>query len=123
MQHEAATAVNAHEELVDLKRDHQEELKSEAPSRPTLFNHLLRSNLPAEEKTARRIGEEAFSIIAAGGETVARTLTIATYHLLANPTALQSLRAELKDIQPDPNTLLTFEIAEKLPWLVSNKDH
>ena len=121
MESEASKAVKAHDFRVGAREKHIQEARAEGASRPTIFNHLLLSKLPAEEKTQKRLGEEAFSIIAAGGETVARTLTIATYHLLANPATLEKLRVELRAFLPDTSSNLSLENAEKLPWLVSTK--
>ncbi|KAL8697028.1 MAG: hypothetical protein Q9224_002505, partial [Gallowayella concinna] len=120
MMNEAIKATENHGRSLDSKETNKQGLDDGATSRPTLFKHLLSFSLPAKEKTPKRIGEEAFSIIAAGGETVARTLTIATYHLLVNPTALERLRDELKGVQPDPDIALEYRTAEKLPWMVSN---
>ncbi|KAL8933993.1 MAG: hypothetical protein Q9216_006123 [Gyalolechia sp. 2 TL-2023] len=86
-------------------------------NKPRLFQQILESNLPAHEKTSSRMGQEGFSVIAAGGETVARTLTVLTYHLLANPDLLLKLRQELKCAQPDLLTPLSFHELERLPWL------
>ena len=119
MEIEASEAIKTHRDLYDdAEQGHAQDSEIVNSLRPTIFNHLLLSKLPAQEKTKKRLGEEAFSIIAAGGETVARTLTIATYHLLANPAALERLRTEIRDSLPELSATLGFESADKLPWLV-----
>ena len=42
------------------------------------------------------MAQEAFSILTASGDTVARTMTAAMYHLHANPWTLRRLKKELK---------------------------
>jgi cytochrome P450 len=58
-----------------------------AGSYSTVFQELLDSKLPAEEKTTPRLTDEAILIIAAGTGTVAWTLSVATFHLLSDPEA------------------------------------
>ncbi|KAL8951390.1 MAG: hypothetical protein Q9222_002640 [Ikaeria aurantiellina] len=116
---EASKAIKTHEDLLDGVK-HTSEVQKPAQG-PTVFSHLLLSKLPIEEKGHKRLSEEAFSIIAAGGETVARTLTIATYHLLANSTVLEKLRVEIRSSFPTVGDTLRSEDVEKMPWLVCYK--
>ena len=59
-------------------------------------------------------------MIAAGGETTARVLATATFHLLANQNSvLVKLKNELVTVMEDPNTRPDMRTLEKLPWLVS----
>jgi len=87
----------------------------------TLFRACLTSSdLPPEEKHMERLAQEAFTIIAAGGETTARLLTVSTFYtLLHKERILPRLREELKSVMPSPNTPLDWKTAEQLPWLVS----
>jgi len=81
---------------------------------------LANKGLSAEEKGKNRIAQEGFVVLVAGGETTARVLTTATYHLLANrETALLRLKEELASIMPDPDTQVDVKTLEQLPWLVS----
>lgn len=81
---------------------------------------LANKGLSAAEKGKNRIAQEGFVVLVAGGETTARVLTTATYHLLANPeTALLKLKEELTFIMPDPDTQVDVKTLEQLPWLVS----
>ncbi|KAL9105599.1 MAG: hypothetical protein Q9227_009257 [Pyrenula ochraceoflavens] len=64
---------------------------------PTLFDIIYKSSLPSREKTLARLAEEAFVVIAAGGDTVARALTIALYHLTSNTAYQERLRNELAE--------------------------
>jgi cytochrome P450 len=56
-------------------------------------------------------------MIVAGGETTAKTLTNAVYHLLANPPWLKRILAELDQVMPDPAVLAPYSKLEALPVL------
>ena len=97
-----------------------EELKSKTMSRsPTIFHEILSSDLPVSEKHAKRLGEEGFVVIAAGGETTGRTLTVATYFIISNPRVLSNLTLELRNAMPLPYDKPKLKELEQLPWLVS----
>ena len=97
------------------------ELKSNTIGRsPTIFHEILSSDLPASEKHAKRLGEEGFVVIAAGGETTGRTLTVATYFVLSNPRVLSTLKLELRNAMPLPYDKPKLKELEQLPWLVSH---
>ena len=85
----------------------------------TIFHTVLDSALPPSEKTVARITDEAFVMVVAGGETTAKTLTNAVYHLLANPLWLKTVLAELDQIMPDPSKLASFTELEHLPNLTA----
>ena len=58
-------------------------------------------------------------MLAAGGETTARVLATATYHLLANKdTALLKLKNELATVMIKPDSRMGMKTLEQLPWLV-----
>lgn len=87
-----------------------------------VFSSILASKvLSPEEKEENRIAQEGFVVLVAGGETTARVLTTATYHLLANKeTALAMLKEELTAVMADPDTQVDVKTLEQLPWLVSH---
>ena len=120
MEGEAAKAIECFERM-SVNGTHLGNGVVKSPEQQSrLLYQILKSDLPAQEKSKQRIGQEAFSIIAAGGETVARTLTVVTYHLLSNPPMLERLRHEIKTLQPDPRGRLEIQKLEHLPWLVSH---
>lgn len=81
---------------------------------------LTNKNLSQKEKTPDRITQEGFVVLVAGGETTARVLTTATYHLLANiDTALLPLKIELAGVMEQYDTKVPVKVLEQLPWLVS----
>lgn len=67
----------------------------------------------------KRLEEEALSLIAASADTVGNALTMATFQLLRHPEILKSLKKELREKIPDPNSIPSFAQLEKLPYLVS----
>lgn len=64
------------------------------------------------------MAEEAMTLLTASGDTGARTLTVAMYHLHANPQCLQRLREELKSVMPKATDDVEVKKLEALPWLV-----
>ena len=84
-----------------------------------LYHALLAANLPEDEKRPERMAHEGFEILLAGSDTTARTMGIAVYHLIANPSIAQRLREELKAVMPRPQDTVELRILHELPWLVS----
>jgi cytochrome P450 len=60
-----------------------------------------------------RLAKEGFVIAAAGGDTTSSTISVALYHLLANPHMLSRLRTELATA-PKP---FTWTALEQLPYM------
>lgn len=92
--------------------------RTTGPSK-TIFEEILESSLPPEEKTLDRLMDEGLILIGAGGETTAQTLAVLTFNLLHNPPVLQKLRKELDDAIPDPANMPSWQQLEQLPYLVS----
>lgn len=93
--------------------------KYEEKEHPTIFYEIIHStDLPAAEKTPKRLESEAASILGAGAVTTAWTLTVAMYHLTVNPQKLERLRSEIRSIMPDPqNEPAKLQQLEQLPYL------
>jgi cytochrome P450 len=77
----------------------------------------LKSNLPPEEKSLDRLGDEAQLMIGAGLETTARCLGTASFHIINNLSLSSKLRKELDEAIPDPGTIPDATELEKLPYL------
>jgi cytochrome P450 len=77
--------------------------------------------LPAAEKTVHRLADEGNILIGAGSETTAQVLSVMFYHLISNPSVLDKLKEELLTVMPQPETEVSWEGLEKLPYLVSVK--
>ena len=96
----------------------QSATSADPPSR-TIFETILSSSLPPPEKSIDRLTDGAFVMIAAGGETTAKALTNALYHLLANPKWLVQVLKELDALIPKVNQLPSWSELEKLPTLTA----
>ena len=118
MEIEAAKAIGRRHGTVERHMDEVQIPGVEKKENGNLLDYILGSRLPEQEKTKYRMGQEAFSIYAAGGETIARTLATATYHLLSNPDVLERLRIELKEVKCGPKLEIDIRFLENLPWLV-----
>ncbi|KAL8686811.1 MAG: hypothetical protein Q9218_006851 [Villophora microphyllina] len=93
--------------------------KYEEKEHPTIFYEIIHSDLPPAEKQPKRLEMEAAAILGAGAVTTAWTLTVAMYHLTVNPDKLERLRAEIKQIMPDPHQPAKLQQLERLPYLTS----
>ncbi|KAK4066062.1 uncharacterized protein Triagg1_8371 [Trichoderma aggressivum f. europaeum] len=71
----------------------------------TIFHGILSSSLPPSEKEPARLRQEAQLVILAGQDTT------------ANPDKLAKLKEELVAALPDPDTVPTLAVVEKLPYL------
>ncbi|OLN80972.1 Trichodiene oxygenase 7 [Colletotrichum chlorophyti] len=90
--------------------------KQGTPSR-TIFHTLRDSDLPAEEKTLRRLCDEAEILTGAGSETTASTLTRLLFYLKHVPDTLRKLRDELDQAMPSALETLPWNELQELPYL------
>lgn len=95
-----------------------DENKTGKKSDGTIFQTLLDSDLPPEEKSAERLQDEAQTLVGAGSETTAKTLSVISFYLLKDKKKLQKLRDEIKSLLPTPTTIPALSGLEKLPYLV-----
>ncbi len=84
---------------------------------PTIFHELLNSDLPLEEKSDARLGDEAQLIVAAGLITTSRALTVTSFHIINNAQILQNLREELQTAGLALTAPLDWHKLEQLPFL------
>ncbi len=90
-----------------------------AEGRHNIFRTILQSSLPPQEKSSKRLGQEGFVAIAAGGETCARMLSNGLYYIHANKDrVLPTLLQELMEVMPAPNVQPDLKALEQLPYLV-----
>ena len=80
---------------------------------PTIFHELLHSDLPEEEKSDARLGDEAQLIVAAGLITTSWALTVASFHIINNPEIVQKLHRELEAA----GTPSDWHKLEQIPYL------
>lgn len=85
----------------------------------TIFQALLDSDLPPEEKSADRLQDEAQTLVGAGSETTAKTLTIVTFYLQQNKPMLEKLRQELStlDLKSSNSAQEVLSEVERLPYM------
>lgn len=86
-------------------------------TQPTVVETILQSDLPEAEKTPDRLTSEAIAIVLGGTHSISTVLSIATFHLLTNPSQLERLLAELRTVVTDETDLPTWSTLEKLPYL------
>ena len=85
----------------------------------TIFQAILDSGLPPQEKAAERLQDEGQTLVGAGSGTTAKALSLITFYLLRDKKLLQLLREELSTAPMEPGSgdpLLPH--LEKLPYLV-----
>lgn len=85
----------------------------------TILSTLAGPKMPQHLRTPERLMNEELSLVNAGTETTARSLSLATYHLLSRDNIRNKLREELKQFMPTPDVRPTWNDLEKLPYLVS----
>lgn len=83
----------------------------------TIFHELVKSDLPPQEKTVRRLNDEAQLVVAAGLVTTAWALSVASFHIVNNTSIFHNLRKELEQAVPDTNAPLEWQQVERLPYL------
>ncbi|OKL60424.1 hypothetical protein UA08_03974 [Talaromyces atroroseus] len=83
----------------------------------TIFQAMLDSNLPPEEKSTARLIDEGQSVVGAGSETTAGTLSVILFHLLQDKGLFYKLRQELAS-RPSKGSSLLQDL-EKLPYLTA----
>ncbi|KAI1126435.1 cytochrome P450 [Nemania abortiva] len=87
---------------------------SSSDKAPSIFAHLRDSTeLPAAEKSAQRLEDEAVLMTMAGTYSPMLSLVVAHFHLLTCPDIMTKLRAELEDHESIP----TAAELERLPYL------
>ena len=103
------------DQIVDIKRGAK--AREIEKSHDTVFSALLESSLPPEELTVVRLQHEAISVTGAGIETTMRALSLASFHIIANPPVFQRLREELVNAIPNPENPPSWDELGGLPYL------
>lgn len=102
-------AIRVHQIRKGLNKSHK------SASHPTIFHEVLNNpDLPFSEKSDARLGDEAQLIVAAGLITTSWVLSVASYHLAAQPALAARVRAELASHAKLP---YDWRQLEKLPLL------
>ena len=85
--------------------------------KPSIFRTLLDSDLPAHDKSAHRLMQDAQALLGGGIVTTAMTLALATYYVLSDEQILKTLTDELTEAIPDPAHPLPLLELEQLEYL------
>lgn len=103
---------------MEIKQEIEGNLKkNKNKSSSVIIGALEDPSIPEQEKTLNRLIDEGMTIVFAGTETTARSITITIFHLLNNKALLQRLRQELKTI-PKTDGRYSLKDLESLPFLV-----
>lgn len=98
------------------------EKRNEAPEngQRIIFHELINSpHLSEEEKSPKRLVQEAATLIGPGGESTSQVLAAIAYFILADPDILTKLRNELRSIITSVlSPMPSLKQLEKLPYLV-----
>ena len=81
----------------------------------------MAADIPVSEKSLRRLALEATTVVGAGTETTGNTLSVTTFHLLADPEKVLRLKQEIKEMRRQRSMPLTYQELQNLPYLVSIK--
>lgn len=89
-----------------------------------ILESMIHANVPAAEKSLRRLTEEAQLLVIAGTLTTAHTLMTISWYLLSNPPVLARLKDELANVQDSSSTDLKqaqirLRTLESLPYLTA----
>lgn len=82
-----------------------------------VFAELLKSDLPPEEKTPKRLAYDSNGAALAGPQSTATTLSNIVYHLVKQPDVAKKLKEEMTTNVPNPGTLPSWTALEQLPYL------
>lgn len=118
LQMEADTRIEVAKIVEGEKKRSDKEIEDPMTAHKNIFEELYDSNLPPQEKTIDRLNEEGFALVLAGADTSSATLTQLSYHLLANPDILKTLKEELRVAMPDTQVPMPWQELENLPFLV-----
>ena len=87
--------------------------------KPSIFRTLLDSDLPAHDKSASRLMQDAQTLVSGGSVTTTAALSLATYHILSDKHVLKTLRDELAEAIPEPTQPLSLTELEQLEYLTA----
>ena len=85
--------------------------------RPTVLHEIYEVDLHASEPSISRLAQEAQTLFGAGTETTGNTLSVTTFHLLADASKAERLKKELLGLSEDLSLPLSQDDLQKLPYL------
>ncbi|KIK66038.1 hypothetical protein GYMLUDRAFT_158707 [Collybiopsis luxurians FD-317 M1] len=113
--------------FLDMKEKHERQVDNlicnpaalSHTTHETIFHHLLEPKNPGLRLSRDILVQEAFTLLAAGSDTVGHQCTVGTYFALKNPSIGRKLTKELHEIWPDKGRPMSFVALEKLPYLTA----
>lgn len=88
---------------------------------PSIFQELLNSDVPAEEKSITRLTDEGITLLGAGTHTTSHVLSATVYHILANPNILQTIQKGLQEVMSqDSSAKALLNRLEHLPLFAAS---
>ncbi|KAL2794563.1 cytochrome P450 [Aspergillus keveii] len=100
--------------IAEIAKNHREKgPRISIDGRETLFDNVLSSNLPPQEKSEARLAQDMQVFVSAGAETTAKAISYILFYLHNEPELLKKLKAELEPLGNDPKLI---EL-EQLPYL------
>ena len=116
----------AYDHISDVKSQMEKEQSSfhnprgKLSASPSLFRHVLSSNLHESDLSTERLSKEAQVLLGAGTVSTARTLEFISYYIITRPLIRESLAEELREAMNDfPAIPPSWSRLEKLPYLQS----
>ena len=100
------------DQIVDIKNGANK--SNMTLSHATIFHQIIDSKMPEEEKSVRRLSDEAEVLVLAGTLTTALVLDLSTFYLLRKPRALRRLKTELISVRNEASPIVALE---HLPYL------
>jgi cytochrome P450 len=110
--------------LLAFKRDQWEligrtlrgEVLKRDDAQRTIFQEIIDSKLPDEDKSQQRLADEAQVVIGGGVETTSFALTVGVFHIITTPHIYERLHADLVAAFPNRSTLELTQL-EQIPYL------
>ncbi|KAL8713813.1 MAG: hypothetical protein Q9225_006701 [Loekoesia sp. 1 TL-2023] len=108
------------ERYLEMEEKGEDEPVSNSKKRSApVFQCIRESALPAHEKDVHRLGQEAFTVTSAGGETSSRILALGVFYILTHPIILHRLQQEAECFMPDMSKTTSAKALEEAVYLVS----
>ncbi|KAJ4323564.1 hypothetical protein N0V84_004305 [Fusarium piperis] len=114
-----AAALLESQEEIKLEINQSLKDKDNVKSKSVIVGALGDPDIPPEEKTLDRLVDEGVTVIFAGTETTARSISVAMFHLLRDKSLLEKLRDELSAVEKGSDGQWAYNQLETLPYLVS----
>ncbi|EKG18136.1 Cytochrome P450 [Macrophomina phaseolina MS6] len=103
----------------NMEKSLQKEKETNTKCKSVIVSALADPAVPAIEKTMDRMLDEGETIIFAGIDTTARSLSVAFFHLLTDKRHIEMMREELNTLPKPTERMWTTADLECLPYLVS----